>query len=121
MKSASVVFAAFFLLAADVCNADLGELMEIARAQKDAQAAYVMETKTYERVKSAAEKGAIRKGQAKRDIKNRCGEPVVSITDSTTGREKWIYKPASSSFFSGAKIYLYFDKDGNLDEIETAE
>ena len=99
----------------------MGELMEIARAQKDAQATYVGETKAFERVKAAIEKGAITKGQPKKEIGNRYGEPVVSIIDSSTKREKWIYKPAKSSFFEGIKICLYFDKDDKLDEIKIVE
>ena len=95
--------------------------MDIARAQKDAQATYTQETKAFERVKEAIDKGAIKKGQSKKEIESRYGDPVVSIPEYGTGREKWIYKPAKSSFFSGVKACLYFDKDNNIDEIKIME
>ncbi|MDD5136037.1 MAG: hypothetical protein PHN63_01670 [Candidatus Omnitrophica bacterium] len=95
--------------------------MEIARAQKDAQKTYADETKAFKRVKAAIDSGAIKKGLSEKEVQNRYGEPVVNIADSATGREKWIYKPAEASFFSGIKIYLFFDKDKNLDEIKVVE
>lgn len=101
--------------------AGLGELMEIASAQKDAQRTYTEETKAFNRVKAAIDDGTIKVGITQKEVKRRYGEPVVSMTDSATGREKWAYKPAKSSFFSGIKIYLCFDKDKNLDEIRVVE
>ena len=109
------------MLASNRCEAGLGDLMEIARAQKDAQATYAQETRAFERVKEAIDKGTIKKGQSKKEIQNRYGDPVVSIPEYGTKREKWIYKPAKSSFFSGVKAYLYFDKDSSLDEIKVVE
>ena len=109
------------LAVTEVYAIGLGELMSIARAQKDAQKAYSDETKAFEKVKSAVDKGSIKKGDPKKSIGDRYGEPVVSIIDSNTKREKWIYKPASSSFFAGVKVYLYFDKDDKLDEVKIVE
>ena len=110
----------FFLPSSAYC-AGLGELMDISRAQKDAQAAYAQETRSFERVKEDIDKGAIKKGQSKKEIGKRYGDPVVSIPEYGTGREKWIYKPAKSSFFAGAKIYIFFDKENKLDEIKISE
>ena len=109
------------LISSSAYCAGLGELMDIARAQKDAQATYTEETRAFERVKEAIDKGAIKKGQSKEEIKNRYGDPVVSIPEYGTGREKWIYKPAKSSFFAGLKAYIYFDKDNNVDETKIVE
>ena len=111
----------FLLLWCNTCYAGLGELMDIASAQKDAQRTYADETRAFERVKAAIDRGDIKKGVTKKEFKDRYGEPVVNIVDSNTGREKWIYKPAKSSFFSGIKAYLYFDRDNKLDEIKIAE
>ena len=107
-----------FLLSSATYASNIGELMDIARAQKDAQAAYAQETRSFERVKTAIDKGDIKKGQSKKDIESRYGEPVVSVPVYGTGREKWIYKPAKSSFFEGIKACIYFDKDNNIDEIK---
>ena len=104
-----------------ICAASLGELMSIAKAQADAQKQYKEETRAFESVKKDINKGLIKKGQSKKEIKKRYGEPVVNTIESDTGREKWIYKPAESSFFSGIKAYLYFDKNDNLDEVKIVE
>ena len=119
-KISSAIFLLFFFSSTAYCS-NIGELMDIARAQKDAQSAYAQETKTFERVKEAIDEGAIKKGQSKKEIGKRYGDPVVSLQEYGTGRERWIYKPAKSSFFSGAKVYLYFDKADNLDEIKITE
>ena len=116
-----VILALSFAAFSDAHAAGISELMDIARAQKDAQNAYSEETKAFERIKSAIDSGAVKKGQPAKEIEGCYGEPVVSINDSRTGRTKWIYKPAKSSFFSGIRVYLYFDKDNNLDEIKAVE
>lgn len=110
-----------FLCSSTAYAVGLGQLMGIARAQKDAQATYAKETRTFDRVKAAVDKGEIKKAQTKKEIASRYGEPVVNITESGTGRDKWIYKPAKSSFFEGVRVYLYFDKDDKLDEIKVLE
>ena len=110
-----------FFIASTAYAVGLGELMSISRAQADAQRTYADETKAFERVKAAIDDGEIKKGQTKKEIKNRYGEPVVNTVESETGREKWIYKPAKSSFFEGVRIYLYFDKENKLDEIKIVE
>lgn len=110
-----------FLVASGTCEAGLGELRAIAAAQTDAQNTYKEETRAFERVKAAIGRGDIKKGMEKKEFKNRYGEPVVNTVDSETGREKWIYKPAKSSFFEGVKVYIYFDRDNKLDEIKVVE
>lgn len=110
----------FFFPSAAYC-AGLGQLMDIAKAQADAQKTYAQETKAFERVKDAIDRGDIKKGQSKEEISSRYGDPVVAISEYGTGREKWIYKPAKSSCFSGVKIYLYFGKDDKLNEIKIVE
>lgn len=115
------IFLSLFLLSTTAHAVGMGQLMELARAQKDAQKAYDDETKAFEKVKSAIDKGSIKKGDPKKSIGGRYGEPVVSIIDANTKREKWVYKPAKSSFFEGTKVYLYFDKADLLDEIKIVE
>lgn len=113
---------AVFLCASAVsfCFAEgLDTLIEVARSQGDIQKEYSEETRNFERVKDKIENGAIKKGQSKDEVMRRSGEPVVILHDSVTDREKWVYKPAKSDFFKGIKIYLFFDKNGLLDEIST--
>ena len=121
MSSLLTVLMLSILLSSGVCFAGMGELMDIARAQDDAQNTYVKETKAFERVKADIGKGLVKKGQSKKEIESLYGEPVVNTAEFGTGRKKWIYKPASSSFFSGIKACLYFDIDNKLDEIKVTE
>lgn len=76
------------------------------------------ETVRFNSIKSAIESGALKKGLSRQAVSSQYGEPVVVNEDRATNRERWVYKPASSSFFEGAKAYLFFDKNGALDEIK---
>lgn len=96
----------------------LDTLIEVGRGQAAIQRAYYEETRTYEGVKRAVDRGDIKKGQTKKEIKDEYGDPVVDFYDFITKRNEWIYKPANSDFLgAGIKICLYFDKDDKLDEI----
>lgn len=94
-------------------------MIEVGKSMADINKAMDEETKVFNRVKEAVDSGAIKKGMSKNDIRSRYGEPVIVNDDSATKREKWAYKPASSTFFKGIRIYLLFDGSGNLDEIRT--
>lgn len=96
----------------------LDTLIEVGRAQAEIQKAYEGETKAYKGVKSAVDKGAIKKGESKDDIKSRYGDPVVSFNDQATKREKWVYRPASSDAFKGERVNIYFDNKGLVDEVQ---
>ena len=97
----------------------IGALQEVGRSMADINAALESQTKVFNRVKSAVDRGEIGKGMPKEEINRKYGEPVIANDDSATGRDKWVYMPASSTFFKGIRIYLYFDSQGKLDEIQT--
>ena len=97
----------------------LDTLINVARSQGDIQKEYSEETRNFERAKENINDGKLKKGRSKDDVMRRLGEPVVILQDSFTDREKWVYKPAGSDFFKGIKIYLFFDKNGLLDEAVT--
>jgi len=101
-----------------VCADGINSLIEFGKSAADIGAAMDEETRIFNRVKAAVDSGAIKKGLSKADIKSRYGEPVIVNDDFSTGREKWAYKPAGSSFFKGTRIYLLFDAKGNLDEVK---
>ena len=44
------------------------------------------------------------------DLVKICGEPVAKADNGS----RWVYKPPTSTFFKGEKIYFYFDKDQKL-------
>lgn len=112
------MFLVLFLFCSSFSYAEgLDTLIAVARSQGDIQKAYKEETETFNDVKRGIDRGSIKKGQPKEDIRKNYGEPVVSTQDFTTKMEKWIYKPAASTYSEGIRIYLFFDKDGNLGEI----
>jgi hypothetical protein len=118
-QSVCSVFAVLILIFATgmARGEGLDSLIEVAKSQGDIAKAYSEETKAYEGVKRAIASGAIVKGQNKQAILGKYGAPVVIVGDYGTDREKWIYKPASSDFFKGPRISLFFAKDGILDEV----
>ena len=122
MKNFKTVFFLILFLSGTNCFADgLDTLIEVGRGQAEIQKSYAGETRIYNDVKEAVEDGEIKKGQGADEIRRKYGEPVVNIPDMETGMDKWIYKPAKSSFFKGEKIYLFFDSTGVLAELKKEE
>jgi len=116
---AQVITGAFVLAFALNSYADgLDTLIDVARSQGEIQKVLNEETKAFERVKRGIDSGAIKKGTQKEEIRKKCGEPVVAVEPYNERPEKWIYKPATSSHFSGPKISLFFDSGGLLSEIK---
>lgn len=114
-----VYFAVIILIASSVraCAEGLDTLVDMGKSMADIGAAMDEETDTFNRVKSAVDSGKITRGSSGANIRARYGEPVIISCDSAAKKEKWAYKPASSSFFKGVRIYLLFDDKGALDEI----
>ena len=120
MKKITLMICA--VLCSPLCYAEgLDTLVELGKSQEEIQKVSTEETARFEWVKRAIGSGAITKGQSKDAIKGKYGEPVIITQDFQSKREKWVYKPASSSFFKGVKIYLYFDSSGSLDETKVLE
>jgi len=102
-----------------ICVADgIGSLAAVGKSMDEAKKELAQETASFNSVKSAIENGALQKGLSRQAVWNQFGEPVVMNRDYATNRERWVYKPASSSFFEGARAYLFFDRNGILDEIK---
>jgi hypothetical protein len=104
--------------AANLQAEGIGTLVEAGKSMDSAKRELSEETASYERVRSAIESGALQIGQSARGIEAQYGKPVVRNEDFSTKGERWVYKPARSSFFEGARIYLYFDGKGSLAEIK---
>jgi hypothetical protein len=122
MARSGAMLCIFLSLAVSCARAEgLGALIEVGKAQAEIQRAYDEETKAFERVRDAIERGAIKKGDDKKDILREYGEPVVILKDNKNNREKWVYKPASSSFFKGVRINIFFGSDGAVDEMVREE
>ena len=117
MRKHPALFCAVFLLFSSICRAEgLGTLMDIAQSQDLIKRQYEQETRAFEKVKNAIERGDIKKGQAKDYILSKYGRPVVAVKDLDGKREDLIYKPASSSFFDGVRATLIFTEEGVLDD-----
>lgn len=86
----------------------LSTLSKIAKSQEDMAETVNKETTAFRAVKNALETGKLKKGQSQGLISAQYGDPVITLTEEGN-IEKWIYKPANSSYFSGIKIYLFFD------------
>lgn len=118
MKKIFVMLSVILFFGANMARSEgLNTLIEISKDQADIQKGYAGETSSYEGVKRGVDSGSIVKGQDKNAISGKFGAPVVIVGEYGTDREKWIYKPASSSFFGGPKISLFFTKTGLLGEI----
>ncbi|HPM42349.1 MAG TPA: hypothetical protein PLV52_00745 [Candidatus Omnitrophota bacterium] len=112
-----IVIALIFLYSGMSRAEGIQTLIAAGKNMGDIQKALNEETDRYERVKAAIESGRLKKGASKYDIIAEYGEPVIENMDNIKNREKLVYMPATSSFFKGPKIYLYFDVNNILDEI----
>jgi hypothetical protein len=108
-------------LAHDCYAEGLDTLIEAGKSQAEIQKEYAKETKAFEKAKKALANNAVTAGMSKDDLRKECGEPVVIVSASGGKSEKWLYKPASSTFFKGPKISLLFGDSGLLEEIKTSE
>jgi hypothetical protein len=112
-----IALTVLLMLCPAICHAEgLGTLIEAGTNMAEIAKEQNTQTLRYEQVKRAVESGALVKGAARDTVIASYGEPVIQNTDTATGRIKIVYMPATSDFFKGAKVYLYF-ADGVLDEI----
>jgi hypothetical protein len=64
----------------------------------------------YQKANTLLSGSNIGKGMSGDDLIKICGEPVARADNNT----RWVYKPPTSTFFEGEKIYFYFDHDQKL-------
>ena len=122
MRNTALITAVMIIVfPAQIRAGGIDSLIEVGKSMADINKAMDEETETFDRVKKAVDSGAVKKGISKSEIRSRYGEPVIESDDSATGREKWVYKPAASTFFKGVRIDLLFDDKGALDEIRTSQ
>lgn len=122
MKSRTFLIIVILLLSCPIASRaeGIGSLIEVGKSMELSQKESGQETVNFENVRNAVGNGLLKKGQARQAIWSQFGEPVVINQDLRTKRERWVYKPASSSFFGREKIVLFFDAGGRLDEIASA-
>jgi len=88
----------------------LKKLSVIGGNQELKEEAYRAEAKRYKRAKAFISGSEIKKGLTQDFVLKQCGEPVARARDGMD----WVYKPPSSTFFKGEKIYLIYDSSKNL-------
>jgi hypothetical protein len=96
----------------------LKSLIEVGKSQNEIQKALEKEDRAYDEVSEAISDGSLREGTPKEEIADDFGEPVVKISARGERPERWVYKPSSSTFFEGKKIYLYFGQNAGLIKYE---
>lgn len=118
MKTIVLAFITVTYLYSGVSYAEgLQTLIQAGKNMGEVQKALDEETERYEQVKQDVDSGRLKKGVSKDDVVAQYGEPVVANIDTKTKREKLVYMPATSSFFKGPRICLYFNNDDILEEI----
>ena len=115
-RTFTIICAILLLTSNAYAKGGLLTLMAIGNNQKQMEKALKQETRIYEDVKEGVEDGKITEGVSQNYIIKKYGEPVVIITEE--GMEKWLYKPGYATHFDNIKIYLLFDADGILQQIE---
>ncbi len=119
MKKAAVILFSLLVFPAVSCYADgLGTLIQAGKSMDDAERGFAQETAVFNKVKAGVDSGAIKNGLSQSEIIKQYGSPQVAVRDAKSRREKWVYKPGSSTYFEGIKIYLFFNNEGLLDETQ---
>ena len=122
MKKVALIISALMFASATRSGAEgIQSLIAVGQSMTEAKKVLAAEDSSFAGIKRALDSGALVKGQSKSAIRAQYGDPVVANTDFVTGRERWVYKRAGASFFKGPRIYLFFDKQGMLDETKTAQ
>ncbi|MDD5195123.1 MAG: hypothetical protein PHQ96_05575 [Candidatus Omnitrophica bacterium] len=106
------VFLVLFIILLGGCGGALGTLIELGGNEKLKRKSAQEETHNFLALKAALINNKIHEGITTEEVMRRFGEPVLSYQEAAAGR--WVYKAAAADWFSGEKIYLFFDKNGNL-------
>ena len=64
------------------------------------------ETRNYQNILKAADGDLLKEGERSFEIEKKYGEPVLVLDEPQYNRTRWVYKPGTSSYFEGEKVYL---------------
>ena len=91
----------------------IGAILDQARHEDLKHDALRREEQSYQKIREAVRQGALRKGTAAEEFVRDYGRPVVEI-GKKDGASKWLYKPASGSWFDSPRVAVYFDAAGKV-------
>ncbi|MFH1395168.1 MAG: hypothetical protein ABIH09_03330 [Candidatus Omnitrophota bacterium] len=89
-------------------------LMAFARTRGNMVKELNDETENYENIDKAITEGVLEKGKSALSIEKKYGKPVIALTEDKGKQKEWIYKKSKDSYFTGPKIYLFFDEQEKL-------
>lgn len=87
-------------------------LRDMSQDEKSKEEHLAEENQNFENIKSAVLRQKLKAGLPADEVVGHYGEPVT-VRSKDEGA-KWVYKEKDSGWFSGPKIYLYFDKNNLL-------
>jgi len=93
-------------------------LIEFSNSRKDMVKMLDAEEASYEKAKKAYDGAGLSRGMTMDEARKKFGEPANVDTWNKDGVTKWVYKKPSKDIASKEKVYLIFDKDGNLESWE---
>ncbi|MDD5633735.1 MAG: hypothetical protein PHW46_00470 [Candidatus Omnitrophica bacterium] len=85
-------------------------LMEIGEAHGNKIKELANETGNYKKIKTAVDRNELKKGESAESIIEKYGRSVVTVNENGATIKRWVYKPGDASYFSGEKVYLFFDE-----------
>ena len=119
IKSTFILFLICLLADVNLCLAAgaLKKAKRVADSMAGQQSVLDQEDDNFRRAEEFISGEDISQGLTFDYIIANCGEPVARVRDDT----EWVYKPTSSSFFKGEKIYFIFNEGKNLIRWERVE
>ncbi len=94
----------------------IGSLMMLSGDRGKMKKEYARETKSFHKVKKAANNDVFKVGNLAFEMKKKYGDPVVVVPGEKEGDAKWVYKAGTSDFLTGEKAFLVFGPDDTLKE-----
>jgi len=89
---------------------DIRKLKGLADSMDSMEAQGKKDGINYQKADALLSGSDINNGLTGSDLVKICGKPVAKADNGL----RWVYKPPTSTFFKGEKIYFYFDKDQKL-------
>ncbi len=91
----------------------VNKLLLLKKNQQIKQELLEKQTASYKKIKDYMQLGKMQEGLTKKEVVEEFGEPVISFLQENP--QRWVYKAADQSWFTGEKVYLFFNEKGLLE------